>query len=167
MSLGLFPEYDETAIYLSRSDVNEELGTFSKHAFELEDKEWPSVEHYYQAMKFEDEKSQEAVRRADHPKKARRIGRSRFKKIRKNWKEVKAVYMTRAVYIKCRTYPDIAKKLLATDDRKLVESSQYDYYWGCGRDRRGVNMYGQVLMNVRAKLLEEKLLEEKLQEKNT
>jgi predicted NAD-dependent protein-ADP-ribosyltransferase YbiA (DUF1768 family) len=37
----------------------------------------------------------------------------------------------------------------------LVESSNYDYFWGCGRDRRGENMYGKVLMNVREKLREE------------
>jgi ribA/ribD-fused uncharacterized protein len=63
--------------------------------------------------------------------------------------------MTRAVYIKCRTHPEIAEALLATGDQVLVESSNYDYFWGCGRDRRGENMYGKVLMNVREKLRDE------------
>ena len=63
--------------------------------------------------------------------------------------------MTRGIYIRCRTYPHLAEQLLATGDRHLVENSQYDYYWGCGRDRRGNNAYGKVLMKVRAKLLEE------------
>ena len=78
-----------------------------------------------------------------------------FKKIRKDWAKVKTVVMTRGVYIKCRTYPGIAQQLLDTDDRKLIENSQYDYYWGCGRDRRGDNHYGKVLMNVRGKLRSE------------
>ena len=152
---GLFPPDDENAIYLSRANVMEDLGTFSKHSFQLEDKIWPSVEHYYQAMKFENDAQQEKVRLADNPKQARKLGRTRFKRIRKDWRKVKVVYMTRAVYTKCKTYPEIAEKLVATDGQKLVENSQYDYFWGCGRDRRGENHYGVVLMNVRKKLIEE------------
>lgn len=68
---------------------------------------------------------------------------------------MKVVFLTRALYTKCRTYPEISDKLLQTKQQKLVENSLYDYYWGCGRDRRGENMYGQVLMNVRNKLAEE------------
>jgi ribA/ribD-fused uncharacterized protein len=153
--MGIFPEIDEDAIFLSRSDTNENLGTFSKHSFELDGALWPSVEHYFQAMKFEDAEYREKIRTAPHPKKARKLGRNRFKKIRKDWAKVKTVVMTRGVYIKCRTYPDISKQLLETEDRKLVENSQYDYYWGCGRDRRGDNHYGKVLMSVRGKLLAE------------
>jgi len=155
MSMGLFPDLDADNLYLSRSDVNEELGTFSRHGFFLEDREWPSVEHYYQAMKFENESDREKIRQARHPREARRMGRSRSRKLRPGWRDLRKVYMTRAVYTKCRTYPAIAAKLLATGDRNLLENSQYDYYWGCGRDRRGHNVYGRILMNVRAKLREE------------
>jgi ribA/ribD-fused uncharacterized protein len=155
MANGLFAEEDENTIYFSRSDPNENFGSFSKHSFKLEDKEWPSVEHYFQAMKFEDEAYQEKIRQSANPKKARKLGRSRLKKIRSDWKKVKTVYMTRAVYTKCHTYPVIKETLLATGDARLVENSQYDYYWGCGRDRRGENQYGKVLMNVRGKLREE------------
>ena len=49
----------------------------------------------------------------------------------------------------------IAEALLATGDTHLIENNNYDYFWGCGRDRRGENMYGKVLMNVREKLREE------------
>ncbi len=155
--MGIFPEINEDALFLSRSDTTENLGSFSKHGFDLDEAYWPSVEHYFQAMKFEDADYREKIRTADHPKKARKLGRSRLRKIRADWSKVKTVVMTRGVYIKCRSYPDIAEQLLATADRKLIENSQYDYYWGCGRDRRGENHYGKVLMNVRSKLREEKL----------
>ena len=31
----------------------------------------------------------------------------------------------------------------------------YDYYWGVGRDGRGHNVFGKVLMAVRDKLMQE------------
>ena len=60
--------------------------------------------------------------------------------------------MTRGIYIKCRTHAEVAERLLSTGDRRLVEGSAYDYFWGCGRDRRGYNNYGRILMSVRDKL---------------
>ena len=142
-------------IYLSRSDANEPLSSYSRHGFQLDDQFWPSVEHYFQGMKFEDPADEEKVRLAQHPAKARRLGRSRFRKLRKDWSKRRRVIMTRAVYTKCRTHPEVAERLLSTGDAKLVESSQYDYFWGCGRDRRGHNTYGLVLMDVRDKLRDE------------
>ena len=155
MNNGLFPEEDDDSIYFPRSDPNEDMGTFSKHPFILEEKEWPSVEHYFQAMKFENVNYQEKIRAAKSPKQARKLGRSRRQKIRKDWSKIKVVIMTRAVYTKCRSYPTLSSQLLESSGNKIVENSQYDYFWGCGRDRRGENKYGQVLMNVRKKLQEE------------
>lgn len=63
--------------------------------------------------------------------------------------------MTRAIYTKCKTHPAVAKCLLETGNKKLVENSAYDYFWGCGRDRRAENTYGKVMMNVREKLKQE------------
>jgi len=151
----MFTEADDV-LYLSRSDVNEPLSSYSRHGFDLEGRFWPSVEHYFQGMKFENPADQERVRQAEHPARARKLGRSRFRKLRRDWSKVRRVIMTRAVYAKCRTHPEVADRLLSTGDLKLIESSQYDYYWGCGRDRRGYNTYGLVLMDVRKKLREER-----------
>jgi len=156
MKDGLFSPEDQQNQYFSRSDDSNVLGSFSAHAFLLDGQQWPSVEHYYQAMKFADTAYQEKIRLAASPAKARKLGRTRFKRIRRDWPEVKNAYMTRAVYTKCRTHPEVASALL-NNPAKLVENSQYDYYWGCGRDRRGKNNYGQVVMNVRDKLQQEAL----------
>jgi ribA/ribD-fused uncharacterized protein len=142
-------------IYLTRSDPSELLGTYSHYAFELEGKEWPSVEHYFQGMKFTDPTYQESIRNAATPHEARRLGRKKKQWLRADWKKVRETVMTRAVYIRCRTYPVITEALLDTGDKQIFENSNYDYFWGCGRDRRGENAYGRVLMNVRKKLFEE------------
>ncbi|WP_020407202.1 NADAR family protein [Hahella ganghwensis] len=149
------PDIPDDAMFLSRSNPEELLGCYSPFGFELEGKTWPTVEHYYQGMKFTDQDYQETVRQAPTPEAARSAGRKKKGLLRPDWKKVREVIMTRALYIRCKTYPHIAEALLETDNRVLVENSNYDYFWGCGRDRRGSNAYGKVLMNVRKKLREE------------
>tara|TARA_R110001592_G_scaffold175466_5_gene414685 strand:+ start:8756 stop:9223 length:468 start_codon:yes stop_codon:yes gene_type:complete len=153
----LFPDLDEDAIFLSRSDESQILGTHTVQPFILDGKEWLTVEHYFQAMKFETTSSDyyEKIRQAPDAKKARKLGATRFKKLRDDWKTIRRVVMTRAVYTRSHAHLDSKKALLETEKHKIVENSQYDYYWGCGRDRRGENIYGQVLMDVRQKLLSE------------
>ena len=162
--MPLFPQLDENAIFLSREDSNHLLSSYSKHAFFLDDAEWPSVAHYFHAMKFEDESYREKIRSAPHPKKAKQLGRTRLKKIRNDWKEVRTTIMTRAIYIKCKAHDEVAEELLETEDRDIIENNSYDYFWGCGRDRRGENHYGKVLMNVRKKLRDEIKAERKAKE---
>ncbi len=152
-----FSRNQSEPIYLSRSDDGDPLSSFSPHGFHLDDADWPSVEHYYQAMKFEDPAQRETIRCAPSPTAARELAGKHRKAVRKDWKGLKDTVMTRGIYIKCRTHPEVAALLLRSDGRKLVESSQFDYYWGCGRDGRGRNSYGKVLMAVREKLNAERL----------
>ena len=150
----LFPPAGEK-YYLSRSDVNHPLSSYSKFGFELDGAKWPSVEHYYQGMKFEDSELQESIRTTSHPEQAMKLARTNKRRIRKDWSKIREVMMTRAVYIKCRTHESVSDALLATGDDAIAENSQFDYFWGCGRDGRGENAYGKILMAVRDKLREE------------
>lgn len=152
----VFETPSENARYVSRLDVDELLGTVSNHPFQLEDRIWPTVEHYIQAMQFDEEPRQEKIRMAKTAMLARKFGKTGlFRRANADRANRRQVYMTRALYTKCRTYPVVREALLATGDEFIVENDQYDYYWGCGRDRRGDNNYGKVLMQVRQKLLDE------------
>lgn len=153
----MFESIPEFAKYVSRLDSNELLGTASPHSFQLEDRIWPTVEHYIQAMQFSEEAKQEKIRLAPTVVQARKLGKTGFfrNKPRPDWKRVRSVYMTRAFYTKCQVYPEVAEALLATGGETIIESDQYDYYWGVGRDRRGDNAFGKVLVQIRDKLREE------------
>jgi len=155
MTAGLFQEENANDIFFSRHDINENYGSASPHPFMLEDKEWPTVEQYYQASLFSSTQLQDQIRQLPSADAAITFTKWRFFQKKRGWKKLRQVLMTRAVYTKCKTYPHIAQSLLDTGDQKLVENSAYDYFWGCGRDRRAENNYGKVLMNVRAKLREE------------
>lgn len=154
--MGIFSNNDDSTIYLSRSDSSEPLSSYSDHGFELEDLYWPTLEHYYQAMKFADPDYRQEIRLCETAKLANELGHARKPKRQKDWKKNRVIMMIRGMYIKCRTHEEVAQRLLQTGNDKLMENSQYDYYWGCGRDRLGHNHYGKVLMNVRNKLNEEK-----------
>ncbi len=151
----LFPPENEDDLYFSRYNPDELLGSYANLSFLLENTVWPSVEHYLQAMQYESPAEQERVRNLATPDLAHKESKGRwFKKRRKDWDNLRRVYLTRAVYTQCLSHQAVAARLLGTGDQHLVENDQYDYYWGCGRDRRGTNMYGQVLMSVRTKLRE-------------
>lgn len=152
----MFPDFPADAVFVSMTDALDPLAPFSRHGFVLEGLEWPSVEHYYQAMKFDDPSYREQIRGASHPAKAHKLGRKRRPRIRRDWDRVRETIMTRGTYMKCQTHEEVAEALLATGGRMLVEDSQYDYFWGIGRDGRGYNRYGKVLSRVRARLHEER-----------
>jgi len=140
---------------VTRDDTTNPLAAYAMFSFELDDAEWPSAEHYYQAMKFANAEYREKIRQAETPQEAAKLGKSRRQKRRKDWKQNSVTYMTRATYIKCRTYSHIANALLDTGDKEIKDLTMYDYFWGSGRDMRGENRFGKMLMGVRTKLREE------------
>ncbi len=151
----IFKHPEKKYLTLSRSDPSHPLASYSKHAFELDGFEWPSVEHYYQAMKYEEPEYRELIRQAAHPADAAKLGKSKKHQKRRDWDKVRVTFMTRGSYIKCRTHQEVADLLLESGDIDIMEVSQYDYFWGGGRDMRGENAFGKLLMGIRDKLREE------------
>ncbi|NCC23526.1 MAG: NADAR family protein [Alphaproteobacteria bacterium] len=142
----------ETSLYVSMTDEENLLSAVSPRPFSLDDAVWPTAEHYVLAMPFEDPALRAEIRSALDPQQARKLAKRHKRHLRSDWESVRRVYMTRAIYTRCLSHPESAQALLETGDKRIVESSLYDYYWGCGRDGRGLNIYGEVLMDVREKL---------------
>jgi len=47
----------------------------------------------------------------------------------------------------------IMELLLSTDEAKLIHKAAWDSYWGTGRNGKGKNRLGHLLMQVRTELL--------------
>ena len=130
------------------------FSNFSPHGFRADGVYWPTVEHYFQAQKFPGSPHQETIRRAASPVEAKKLGRSRQHPLRPDWDAAREEAMQRALRMKFST-PELRALLLGTGNRELVENSPHDAYWGCGRDGRGRNRAGALLMEVREELRQE------------
>ncbi len=143
----------EQVYSFSRLDSECLLSTVSNHRIELEDRSWPTAEHYYQAKKFTKTPIVEEILAAEDGLLAYKLGNRWWKMGRnRDWKQNRRIMMTRCLYIKTQAHPEVKDALLETGEERIVETSLYDHYWGIGRDQRGENMMGQIWMDIRAKI---------------
>ncbi len=132
--------------------VNEPYGEFSnfaKYPFEVEGKEWPTTEHYFQAQKFAGTVHAEQVRLARTARDAARMGRDRSLPMRSDWEAVKLDVMHAALRHKFDSHKTLVELLLSTGDEEIIEQTTDDEYWGCGSSGAGLNMLGKLLMDLR------------------
>jgi DNA-directed RNA polymerase II subunit RPB2 len=114
---------------------------------------WPTVEHYYQAMKFpQDPTWQEAIRLAPTAARAKKMGLDRDHPLRGDWDTVKERVMKRAILAKFRQNIYLLDLLQKTGDRRLEDASPGDAYWGAGLRGKGKNRMGALLEEVRTEL---------------
>ena len=108
----------------------------------------PTVEHAYQCVKTLNKDEREWVLSSRTP----RIARNRGQKVslRADWEMMKVMYMKAFVTAKFLQNPELAKKLLDTEDHHLIEGSDGwgDKFWGVAHGR-GFNHLGRILMDVR------------------
>jgi N-glycosidase YbiA len=141
---GCFSNFSPHSIVLPTDSANQLVG-----------EKWATVEHYYQAHKFQGTKLaylMAEIQAAPTPELAAKIGRHPDHQPRADWNQAKCEIMYRAVWQKFRTHLDIRQTLLDTLDLEIIEDSPVDYFWGCGIDRTGANHLGRILMQVRREL---------------
>ena len=140
--------------FFSRLDRYSEFSNFAAFAFEIDGQIWPTVEHYFRAQKFSDLDHIERIRSARSAKQAKMLGRSRNFPIREDWDSCRDEVMLKAVRAKFLAHADLRNLLLSTGKKRLIEASPYDSYWGEGRNGKGKNRLGEILMQVRNDLRE-------------
>ena len=115
---------------------------------------YPTVEHYFQAMKTLSPFMRNLIATAPTPGQAKKLGR--HVDLRPKWEEVKIDVMRLGLKLKFMSHPELKEKLLATGDAYLEEGNWWkDRYWGVCNGI-GENMLGKLLMELRDELREEK-----------
>jgi hypothetical protein len=140
--------------FYSKTPQYKEFSNFFPVKLSLDGSVWPTVEHYFQAMKFPaNPEYQESIRIATTAAVAKRLGKTREFPLRSDWNTYRDTVMYAALKEKfSERHPELRDKLLATGDAILKEASPMDNYWGIGRSKKGQNKLGQLLMKIRSEL---------------
>ena len=111
---------------------------------------YPTNEHFYQAMKANDNNIIQWISEAPNPFLAMKAGRSlrKGKEFIKNWDNLKVNIMYEGLLAKFSQNTNLKEKLLATEDAILHEDSPSDMFWG----KKGKDMLGKLIMKVRGVL---------------
>lgn len=118
---------------------------FLSNFYPCDVKGYPSVEHFYQAMKSLNPKERIRIKRCETPGRAKRMGRKVT--LRPDWDEQKLHVMRFA--LKCKFEDqELMKKLQAVKGDIVEENNWGDTFWGVC-DGYGHNYLGKLLMEVR------------------
>lgn len=131
------------------------LSNFYHAPFTYDGIEYPTNEHFFQAMKTLDQEERKKIAAAATPGKAKRLGRHVI--LRPDWEIIKLDVMKEGLALKFAD-PKLREKLLATGDEILVEGNWWhDNTWGschcplCDKIP-GKNLLGKALMELRSDL---------------
>lgn len=140
------------AAILSFQDPHRFLSNFTPVHVQLDNLDFSSVEHAYQAAKTTNHDKRLAIRAAAYPAEAKRMGQSFM--LRRDWDEVRVPVMAGLLVQKFAPGSELAAQLLATGEVPIVEGNTWgDTFWGvCVRTGQGDNTLGKLLMKIRESL---------------
>lgn len=148
-SKGLNKE-TKTAIYFFTVPF-EPLNNFSAHQVEIWSMCFPTAEHAYQWKKFSETQVEIAkqILEAGSPETAQYIAREHTKLLPKEWHDKKVAVMEKILRAKLAQHESVRDALKRSGERKIVENSPVDNFWGCGPKGDGKNMMGVLWMKIR------------------
>src|SRR5687767_9057952 len=125
-------------------EEHEFLSNFYPASVSYDGKEYPTVEHAFQAAKTDNHRERKQIQQCGSPSNAKKMGRR--VKLRTDWETVKLGIMEALVREKFTRHPELRAALLDTEDRPLIEGNTWsDTFWGTVRGS-GKNHLGKILM---------------------
>jgi DNA-directed RNA polymerase II subunit RPB2 len=150
----IIPPGGQVIKFSASTPTFKEFSTYHRVALMLDGKAYPTVEHYFQAMKFPDHPEyQETIRVSKTPAQAKRLGKTTEFTGRSDWSTEKDAIMLKALREKFSDrHPKLKQMLLETNEALIQDISPLDNYWGVGKKGTGQNKLGKLLMTVRDEL---------------
>lgn len=109
-------------------------------------KVFPTSEHLYQAIKTTNPMEREAIRLAETPGKAKKMGQKVA--LTPFWESQKIIFMDSVLTLKFSQHPELIERLLRVEGPIVEDNAWQDTYWGvCGGEGR--NELGKLLMALR------------------
>jgi len=149
-------------VFCKLKDLYGEFSNFYKSVMKVDNLEYFTVEHYYQSKKFEGTVFEDYVRHQLSPMKAKKLAYTEEAQqyFRPDWENIKVQVMAKGLFHKFQN-PVLKNLLLSTEDAEIIEFSAKDHFWGAdvGDDETtdGKNILGQMLMELRTNLKQEKV----------
>ena len=139
------------------------LSNMAEYPIQIEDKKYPTVEHYYQAMKareFQPE-LEEKIRTTPSTKAVKALGDKVSNFVKEVWDTKQLEIMKRGVKAKFIQHPELLKQLQETGDKQIGNADARDSYWSIGTSQntekskdsskwKGHNHLGKILMELRS-----------------
>ena len=142
-------------LFYRRDEPYFEFTNFAEYPIVVDGLQYPTSEHYFQSQKLIGTPFVAHICQLPTARQAFEFPRQPHVSpwTRRDWQTVKEDVMYRALVAKFQQHRELQFMLLSTGDRKLVEHSPYDSYWGDGPDGKGLNRLGELLMRVRELLV--------------
>ncbi|MEW8701717.1 MAG: NADAR family protein, partial [Candidatus Thiodiazotropha sp.] len=126
---------------------------FAIYRLSFEGISYPSLEHYFQASKFSNTSTLDAIRQSATPAEAKALGWKFDSEKRLDWETVRYMIMKKAIKTKCSQWNRFRQQLISSYPFPIIESNVADPVWGIGEDFMGQNLWGKCAMEIRAELL--------------
>jgi ribA/ribD-fused uncharacterized protein len=142
------------------------FSNMSDHRIEFDGSTYPTVEHYFQAMKakeFKDDEMYEKILKAKTAKAAKALGKKVKGFEKEMWDSKKDDIMRVGVRTKFVQHPELRKQLQETGERIIGEADARNKYWSIGTSVTsekskhpdkwaGQNKLGKIMMDLRTEL---------------
>lgn len=124
------------------------LSNFSAFAVEWNGTVWMTAEHAYQSAKFADAKMQDLICNTRSAYEARATAYLHKELWKKDWLDIRVGIMEEIIRAKLTQHAMIREELSKTGERKIIEDSPVDAFWGRGPDGNGENHMGKIWMKL-------------------
>ncbi|GJE95793.1 NADAR family protein [Phanerochaete sordida] len=146
-----------TIYFYERYQPYFEFMNTSPHPMLHRGKSYPTSEHLFQAHKFQGHADALAEHIRLQP--TSRAARAEATRLRPNqrsdWFKINISVMEDVIEAKFIQHPELRTLLLSTGNHELVQANPVDAFWGYGKDMKGRNELGKVLMRLRTRFREE------------